>query len=331
MPPAERGRASERGAALLTVLLLVAVISVLAATALERLRLSTRLAANAGAQGQAQAFARAAEAMAVIRVGDLLQRAGARVVDTGWSGRPFGLPLPGGGAAVARVTDGGNCFNLNGLVTQAEPGRYVANPVQLPQFARLIRLVAPGQGQSERIAAAAADWIDSDDQTLPNGTEDATYQAGEAPYRTANTLMADASELRAVAGVTPQLYAALRPFVCALPRAQPSALNVDTLTPEQAPLVAMLLPDTLSVPAAQRLLNRRPPGGWENPTQFWAEPSKEGITVGPEGMQQTAVTTRWFALAIGVRMPGTTLEERALIDATALPPRLVSRAWGEPG
>ena len=46
---------SERGAALLTVLLLVAVVSVLAATALERLRLSTRLAGNAAAVAQGTA------------------------------------------------------------------------------------------------------------------------------------------------------------------------------------------------------------------------------------------------------------------------------------
>ena len=41
--PSER----ERGAALLTVLLLVAIIAVLAGAALERLRLTTRLAGNA--------------------------------------------------------------------------------------------------------------------------------------------------------------------------------------------------------------------------------------------------------------------------------------------
>ncbi|MDQ2892789.1 MAG: type II secretory pathway protein, partial [Pseudomonadota bacterium] len=54
--------ARERGAALLTVLLLVAVIAVLAGTALERLRLTTRLAGNAAAGAQARAYAEAAEA-----------------------------------------------------------------------------------------------------------------------------------------------------------------------------------------------------------------------------------------------------------------------------
>ena len=54
----------ERGAALLTVLLLVAMIAVLAGTALERLRLTTRLAGNALGGEQARDYARAAEALA---------------------------------------------------------------------------------------------------------------------------------------------------------------------------------------------------------------------------------------------------------------------------
>ncbi len=54
---------SERGAALLTVLLLVAVMSVVTAGALERLTLGVRLAGNAAALDQARAYAYAAETL----------------------------------------------------------------------------------------------------------------------------------------------------------------------------------------------------------------------------------------------------------------------------
>ena len=47
---------SERGGALLTVLLLVAVMSALSVAALEKLRLSTRLAANGAAAANPAAF-----------------------------------------------------------------------------------------------------------------------------------------------------------------------------------------------------------------------------------------------------------------------------------
>jgi general secretion pathway protein K len=320
----------ERGAALLTVLLLVAVISVLAATALERLRLSTRAAGNAAATEQGRAYAAAAETLALTRINALLGQAPDRItLAGGWSGRPFGLPLPGGGLAVARVSDGGNCFNLNGLVTRPATGTYVAAEQQRAQFARLLRLLDVPAQVAEQVASGAADWIDTDDQPLPQGAEDRSYLAGTVPYRTAGTLMSDRSELRAVAGVTPELYARVRPYLCTLPQAKPAQINVNTLLPEQAPLFAMLLPDTLSVPAARALLLRRPPQGYGDVSAFWAGPAASGIT-GADSQSQTGTSTRWFNLAITVTLGGTAVEEYALVDATTLPPRLVNRQWGEP-
>ena len=318
--PAER----ERGAALLTVLLLVAVIAVMAGAMLEKLRLSTRLSANAAAGEQARAWAVGAEAMAMVRISSLLRRSPDRVTLAGdWSGRPLPLPLPGGGTAVARVTDGGNCFNLNGLVTDAGQGSYASYPIARAQFARLMRLLAiPGQ-VADQVAAGASDWIDTDDGQQAGGAEDARYTGQQVAYRTAGTLMADPSELRAVAGVTPELYAQLRPWICTLPVAKPAAINVNTLLPEQAPLLAMLAPDTVSVEAARQLIAKRPPQGWNNADAIWA-----GSSVASAG-GGTAVTTRWFRLAVDVRMAGAELEERALIDATRLPVRLVARQWGE--
>ena len=318
----------ERGAALLTVLLLVAIVSVLAATALERLRLSTRLAGNAAAIEQGRAYAHAAETLALQRIGRLLGASPDRVtLAGGWSDRPFGLPLPGGGAATARVTDGGGCFNLNGLVTRGPDGGLVADPVARTRFARLMRLTGVPAQVAEQVASGASDWIDTDDQTQAQGAEDAAYLRGETPYRTAGALMADPSELRAVAGVTPALYTGLRRWLCTLPVAEPASLNINTLTPEQAPLVAMQFPDTLTVDAARQALLRRPPQGYADVSQFLNNFSANGVT--PEGNSSFAVTSRWFALRIDVALGDTAVEERALVDANRLPATLVSRQWGE--
>lgn len=319
-------RASERGAALLTVLLLVAVIAVLAGTALEKLRLSTRIAGNAVALDQARAYSYAAEVLAVTKISDLLARDATRVtLAGGWSDRPYPLPIDGG-VATARITDGGNCFNLNGLVTQVSPGVYAAYMPAVTQFARLIRLTGAPAASPEAIAAATADWIDSDGNAIDGGAEDAAYHG----YRTANTLIGDPSELRAVSGVTPEIYARLRPWICALPRAEPSKLNVNTLLPEQAPLFAMLLPDTLSVEGARQLLLRRPPFGFASTSEFWKAPALSAITAAPDAVGQTAVTTTWFALRVDVALGDAELEDHALIDATRLPARLALRQWGEP-
>ena len=318
----------ERGAALLTVLLIVAVVAVLAATALERLRLSTRLAGNAAAIEQGRAYAQAAETLALSRIGTLLGRSPNRVtLADDWQGRPFGLPLPDGGAAVARVTDGGNCFNLNSLVSELGRGSYVENPSARAQFARLLRLTGTPPAVADQVAAGATDWIDSDDAPLPGGAEDAAYLRQATPYRTAGTLMADPSELRAVSGVTPALYEAARRWLCTLPTPAPSPINVNTLLPEQAPLVAMRFPDTVGVEAARQALFRRPPQGFAGTTAFLNLLSTNGAT--PEGGGGFAVTSRWFALNIEVT-GGARVEERALVDANRLPPRLVSRQWGEP-
>ena len=318
----------ERGAALLTVLLLVALIAVLAGTALERLRLTTRLAGNALAGEQARSYARAAEALATSRITAMLQPNPDRVtLAGGWSGRPFGLPLPGGGLAVARVADGGNCFNLNSLVSKQSPGIYTSTQsfTQRLQFVRLMQAINIPSQAGEHIAAATADWIDTDQDQQGAGAEDPIYLARETPYRTAGTLMADPSELRAVDGVTPDIYAQLRPWICTMPLAETVAVNVNTLTPEQAPLVTMLFPN-MPVGTARGMILRRPPQGFASTTAFLNLAGNGAATDNPGAL---ATTSKWFTLGIDVTNGGARLQERALIDASRLPARLVARQWGD--
>lgn len=322
-------KSGERGAALLTVLILVAVIAVLAATALEKLRLATRLGGNAVAIEQARGYAYAAEALAMIRIGDLLQQAQGRVsLLGGWSDRPFALPLggmAGGGSAVARVTDGGNCFNLNGLASAlpGQPGVLIGNAVEVAHFAKLMRLLGiPGQ-VAEQVATATSDWIDNDQNPQGGGAEDALYLTRDPPYRTGGAMMADVSEFRMVNGVTPELYAQLRPWICTLPQATPTMVNINTLAPEQAPLVAMAQVDTISPGAIAQALLRRPPQGYADAGAFWAQ------IPGASGGGGVATTSGWFNLRITVTLGSVRVDERALVDARQGMPQLVARIWGE--
>ncbi len=320
--------ARERGAALLTVLMLVAIIAVMAGAALEKLRLSTRLAGNAAAGEQARAYALAAETLATTRIGAMLEASPKRVTLQGdWSGRPFGMPLPGGGFATARVRDGGNCFNLNSLVS-GRAGAYVTDPLMRPQFVRLMRLLDVPVQVAEQIAAGTADWIDSDQAQQAMGAEDAAYLNRETPYRTADTLMTDPSEIRAVAGMTSQIYATLKPWICTLPVAQAAPINVNTLLPEQAPILAMLFPDTMSIAGARQMILQRPPQGVGSTDVFFKSAALQG-NANADGERGTAIVSKWFTLQIDVTIGTTVLQEHALIDATTLPARLVSRQWGE--
>lgn len=322
-------RPTERGAALLTVLLLVAVMAIIAAGALERVALATRLTANAGAQAQARAYADAAETIARQRITDLLAASpGRTTLVGGWLGVAQAVPVPGG-SATARVTDSGNCFNLNSVVAGDNPDDQKTRPVGVNQFVALMQALGIDQRQAQGVAASLADWIDSDAVPQPGGGEDEAYLRLAEPYRTANRFMADASELRAVQGVTPALYSVLRPWVCALPVSDLSPINVNTLLPQQAPLFAMLLPGQVTVEQARQWLAQRPADGYGSLNTFWALPARSGITPSGDVNAQARLTSRWFRVDILVELGGIELSETALIDAQAVPARLVYRHWGE--
>ena len=137
-------------------------------------------------------------------------------------------------------------------------------------------------------------------------------------------------ELRAVAGVTHEIYERLRPWVCALPDSDLSPLNINTLTLEQAPLFAMLLPEQLDVPRARKMLAQRPAAGYESLVRFWQLPALEALNPGADVIAQTKLNTRWFALDISIELGSAELQETALIDGALAPARLVSRQWGDP-
>jgi general secretion pathway protein K len=189
-------------------------------------------------------------------------------------------------------------------------------------------LTTYARGIAQPLANATADWIDSDAAPLPAGAEDIAYANGRTPYLPANTIMADTSEWRAVAGVTPGLYARVRPFVCALPVTDLTTLNVNTLRRDQAPLLATILP-TLDVSRAAAIVEARPAAGWDSLATFWNLPLLVSSEAGA-GRGQVKLNTRWFTLALNVELSGAELEEHALIDAALRPAKIARRSFGEP-
>lgn len=318
----------ERGAALLAVLLLVALIATLAALAMDRLALATRLAGNARAIDQARGYALGAEGLATLIVDRLSDRKkGEASLPAGWTGERRSIPIEGG-LIRAHLGDGGSCFNLNSLVTGNQLSGFTARPQMMERLSTLMLIVGVQPTRIPPIVAAITDWIDSDDKPQPRGAEDAAYARAAVPYRTANTLMADTSELRAVAGVTPALYAALRPWVCALPVPEVSPVNVNILPPERAPLLAMLYGGRVSLSQAATLLRARPPGGWSDVDQYRKQPAVAAIGNVAGLGDEIAVRTRWFTLELDVTLDGAQVKEAALIDGGIAPSRVVARAWG---
>jgi general secretion pathway protein K len=324
-------RASERGMALLTVLILVAFISVVASISLERLKLSSRMTGNIAALDQARGYGYVAETIVLSRLAALSGPDVTRTPpDSGLIGVDLPFPVERGRATV-RIEDSGNCFNVNSVV-QGEAGQpLTARPAGMQQLEALILLNDAQPAAARQIAAATADWIDADNVALPGGAEDAFYIAAKPRYLPANTLMADPSEIRSVAGMTPEIYARIAPWLCALPATILSPVNLNTLRPDQGIVLAMLFNGQVDANDAAQMIDQRPRGGYGNTVDFWKKVTNSGLTPPTAEVQaQTQVKTRWFALDMSAELAGAELRQRGLIDAGGQPAKLVRRVYGDP-
>lgn len=304
--------------ALLTVLLLVAVMSVMAVTVLDEIRFGLRRTANAQAVGQARWYAMGAEALARARIGQLT-RSDFKL--TGWSGRAVSYPVDGG-LIQARISDGGNCFNLNSVVAGPVEGLRRSDK-GVAQFVTLTEALGLTQRQGELLAAGLVDWIDADPLRESGGAEDESYDG----YRTAGGLLAERSELRAIRGFAPDIYARLKPHVCALPNANLTRLNVNTLNAGDAPLLVMATDGKLALAAARRLIASRPAAGWSS-TEFVQLPAFDDASVTLDSNQITD-KPRVFRLETEVTFGDAEVTSSALFETDAAGrTRLVARRWG---
>lgn len=127
-------------------------------------------------------------------------------------------------------------FNVNNLTD---------NNAQI-NFKHLLMVTDPklSAESAQQIILAIVDWISP--VTQENEFSKAYLQLAE-PYRAAHRLMVSASELQLVRGITPALYAALKPNVIALP--ETTLLNVQTAA---APALTTLGVD-ISLESAQAI------------------------------------------------------------------------------
>lgn len=195
------GTHRQRGVALLTVLLLVAVMTVLMVAVLDDLRFGLRRSGNGEAMTQAQWYALGSEAFARQRLQTLSRRDPLRTtLDGGWDDQPLSFPLEGGSVQL-RLRDRGSCFNLNSVVFGAAE-QWQRSEEGVRQYVALLRTLGIAPAQADALADALVDWIDSDQQLGAQGAEDAAYLQSALPLRTGDTLLAGVSELRAIAGYT---------------------------------------------------------------------------------------------------------------------------------
>lgn len=219
-------RTRQRGVALITAVLVVALATMLAASVSFRGYLDQRRSANTFAMDQGFEVALGGEAWA----SDALRRDKQQNSKTDDFTEEWATPIPPipieGGEFEGQLEDMQGRFNLNSLVT-LEGGQLKFDQIAINRFERLLELLE----LEPKWAKIIADWIDTDiAPNFPDGAEDPTYTGLTPPYRTANMPLTRASELLAIAGFGLERYRKLEPFVTALPIGTP--INLCTASPE---------------------------------------------------------------------------------------------------
>jgi general secretion pathway protein K len=322
------GRKTERGAALLMTLMLVAALSAVAVSASERLSVAARRASNAEDRDQALWNLMGAEALARQIIRRDHEADGTRTTRDGLWARAGVSFLTDGGRIGGSILDRSNCFNLNSLGVLDGRRGYTANPETQAELQSLAEALDVDGGDAERLAAAAADWIDGDTSPRGRGAEDFDYQMLDPPYRAANAPFTEVEEVRALAGVSERTFRVMRPYLCAHPTAEPSRLNVNTLRDEDAPLLVAVLGGKLDLDAARDLIAERPAGGWIDAPSFWSSERFKDIAVEDAVRERIAVATRYFELDARVEHRGAVAEGATLFERTGAVVTVVSRRIG---
>jgi general secretion pathway protein K len=219
-------RRTQRGVALITAILIVALATILAVNVgfngfMDQRRIATRYALDQGFQ-----VAVGAEAWAA----DTLRRDGLQSNQTDDFTEEWAMPIPPipieGGEVSGFLEDMQGRFNINSLVMR-DGDRFVPNQPAIERFQRLLELLE----MEPKWSGVIADWIDSDgDAGFPDGAEDSVYTSLAPAYRTAEMPITRVSELLALSEFGLERYRKLEPFITALPVGTP--INVCTAPPE---------------------------------------------------------------------------------------------------
>lgn len=276
----------QRGMALITVLLVVAVVTVVTAGIIARQQLSIRSSANQLHVRQAWHYALGGETLAKallqrdLRQGD--PRAPIDHLAEVWAKPRAPFALEEGGELRVQIIDLSGRFNLNSLLRQGQP-----NEAAVAQFRRLLLGLQINSPYAERLL----DWLDADDQATGSyGAEDSQYLLAQPPYRAGNRELSDVSELRLLLDMTAADYQRLLPYVCILPAA--ATLNVNTASAR----VLASLADGLSLSKAQALVTARGAEGYRDVPSFIAQLSglpvqSQGLAVGSQYFQVLSAVT----------------------------------------
>ncbi|MEO1475171.1 MAG: type II secretion system minor pseudopilin GspK [Pseudomonadota bacterium] len=264
-------RSSETGAALLSVILMVAIMATVAVAMTDVALRSLQRASVADERARVSWQITGAEQAGLAAINDLLVTSRTELsIDNPALTTPITFAA-GGGSITGRLSDATNCFNLNALANLGEVDDDIeAQPAAVRAYSDLLLALQFSEFEVEALTDALLDWLDADTTPRIAGAEDGYYLSQTPPYRTGGQPMVDVSELRAVLGYEKEVLEVLLPQICVRENSDVGVFNINTLQEVHAPLIVMLLGGGATLQEAEDLLGRRPFGGWSSVESFMA-------------------------------------------------------------
>ena len=219
---AMKNDSSQRGIALLTILVMVALATILAATIAKR---QTNTSENTGylmRQDQSLLYAKSAEAFfSELLIQDSDNGSSIDHLQENWAKPMPAFPVEDGFIS-GRLLDESGKFNLNNLL-KADGS---VDDSARRWFEKLLQRV----GLPAELSQAVIDWQDANDETTgAMGAESNYYQGLDPSYLASNTRFHQVEELKLVRGFEGKNYDLIAPYVTALPEA--TKINMNTAAP----------------------------------------------------------------------------------------------------
>ena len=286
----------QRGVAIITAMLIVALVAVMTYSLAFDSQMDARRAQSFLLRDQAVQVALGAESWTAAILAEDLANTGTDHLGEIWARELPGLPIDGG-TVNGEITDLQGRFNVNNLVD----GEGEIDPLYVEQFRRLLTVL----GIDPRFAGLAADWIDTDrEAAFPDGGEDGIYTTLTPPYRPANQALASASELAALEGMDRDTFRRLAPHITALPGRTPVNANTATFA------VLRSLGENLSPGDVETLMAQRQAGGFEDVRGTFA------TLVSDELLAALSDSTGYFQLKVVVRIATVRITFFSLLQRT---------------
>ncbi len=208
----------QQGVALVSVLLIVAILMAVASRLLASHNLVINQHQNTFEQNQALHYVLGAETLARQALYEDLTNSGKDSDHMGelWAQQTMPFELDEGGYLEAQLRDLNGCFNLNSVVGSD-------SKVAIERLQRL----ATNVGLQPQIAETWKDWIDDDIEVTGFGAEDRDYLIAQPPHRTPNQPVTDISELYLLQNLDREQIGLLLPHVCLLPDSE-TLININT-------------------------------------------------------------------------------------------------------